>query len=148
MLFGATLIAGPSRVNQKIPESNKIQISTDYNGVCCGFMTVPVRYRKIIEIWRDLGPMVDYVEFDGRDTWEQNVLKLLMKHFPKFKDSFELLGEEVVANPKTQGLENLPSMFHMWAHGSSSNMREWSEVGGGIILDRLYDKGIVSRRTQ
>lgn len=97
---------------------HRITISSDYNGICAGIMGIPrsLKAHMIFETCLYLGPVKDYGEFDGRDTKDQNTLKVLMKYFEEVSDMVVPLSENVISNPNTDKISNSLIMHHFWAN--------------------------------
>ena len=105
----------------KVPAPTHLErlwASRDNNGICCGFMVVPVNdfTRRLVDAWLLIGQMDEWSEFDGRDTWEQNSLKAMMKISPHIRMMVEEIAEKEVSNPETRGLTSLPILHHFWGN--------------------------------
>lgn len=122
-------------------------VSRDFNGPCCGFMSIDSSMLDVIESWRTIGPLKDWTKYDNRDTWEQNTLKLLLDQFDHIAKRTYLIPESCVANPSTKDLHEPPTFLHVWGNGGVDAVEKWMDMYHAGQMDFLREKGIL-RRTE
>ncbi len=114
-----------SVLNSHRISGNEIFLSQDYNGICMGFwmMKNGERAQETVQAMLDLGQIDNYLEFDTRDTWEQNTFKKLLKSDTRIGEKLELIPESVVANPRSRGLRTLPCCYHFWGNSGVDKLQ-------------------------
>jgi len=93
-----------------------LMLSRDSLGVCCGFMVVhqTPQTHRLLETWARLG----YSNKPGRNTGDQDTLKLLMANFNWVGELIGVIPEDVISNPERGPKVGLGSIgHHYWANG-------------------------------
>lgn len=106
-------------------------LSQDWHGLCAGVCLVHncSWARELLRALIFLGEMraEQWRNYDGRNTWEQSVLKCLAGHFSSVSDQIALLPESVVQNPRAA---YSPDAFVM---------HYWSNSGLEAIKSRMLE---------
>lgn len=123
-------------------------VSQDFNGPCCGFMSIDRCMVPMIAAWAQLGPLDDWSKYDNRDTWEQNTFKFLLENFAKYRNQVYLIPEEAVSNPGTKGLKVLPTFHHFWGNSGLDSFSYYIRQPQGLCDEYFRGKGILEGHEQ
>lgn len=107
-----------------LDETKDIIISTDNWGLCTGFIAVRNSswsrdFLSTVWFLRSIDPVL-YPEYDGRDTWEQNTFKALLRCFPSVRDRCSYFTQSVVQN-RCSLYDSSAWMFHFWMDGRTTS---------------------------
>jgi hypothetical protein len=115
--------------------------TSDHNGLCTGVFWAKNSgwAAQLLRTLSFLGEMdaAHWGEFDGRNTWDQNTLKALIKYFPRIKKHVGTVNQWIVQNPKAKFNQGA-FMMHFWSNSGqemiAAKMREiiangWSRQG-------------------
>ena len=102
-----------------------INVSTDFNGLCVGFMALnsTPEVMKVIRIWSDLGIM------EGADRQDQTTFKMLVLNFKWIADLVYGIPWEIVSNPK--GGRGLLA-HHFWSQFSAEAAEQMASYRFGV----------------
>jgi len=97
--------------------------SLDAFGICTGvFAARNTQWTRdfLNALWllRAIDP-TRQTEFDGRDTWEQNSIKALLRYFPNLRAHCGHMSESIVQNRLSKFSANA-WLYHLWMEGRTS----------------------------
>jgi hypothetical protein len=103
----------------------------DCNGLCTGvFMIKNSGWSvKLLDMLDFLGEMSadQWCRYDHQNTFEQNTLKCLIRHFPRVAHHVSTIPQNVIQNPK--------SMYN----ANAFMMHYWSDSGLPMIADKMRE---------
>lgn len=115
--------------------------TADHNGLCTGVFWARNSgwAAQLLRTLSFLGEMDSryWGAFDGRNTWDQNTLKALIRYFPRVRVNVGTVSDLVVQNPKAKFNQGA-FMMHYWSNSGldmiAAKMREiiangWSRQG-------------------
>jgi hypothetical protein len=117
--------------------SKSMLISSDSNGVCCGFFGLrncawSVNLLSAMIFLGEMYPRA-YARLDPINRWEQNTFKSLLADYASVADGTDILSDAVVQNPDASFNPNALA-FHYWYSGMSrplDQMLDWLKAFEG-----------------
>jgi hypothetical protein len=114
--------------------------TADHNGLCTGVFWARNSgwAAKLLRTLCFLGEMDNryWGAFDGRNTWDQNTLKALIKYFPRVRVNVGTVSDAIVQNPKAYFNQGA-FMMHYW---SNSGQAMIAEKMRGVIANGWSEK--------
>jgi uncharacterized protein (DUF2384 family) len=110
-------------LGEYFPENKDIVFSIDAFGICTGVFAArnspwARQFLSTLLFLAQIDPSRQH-EFDGRDTWEQNSVKAILRYFPEARKRSGIFPESVVQN-RLSDFSQSAFLFHFWMAGRSS----------------------------